>query len=181
MRNLIVTICLYFLISLHSQAQESHPKTQKELLNHVVGGTWISTNEQNEGKPEDYKSFYMSFENWSDDASVTGSISGIKNRGDTVQLIEIWNFLNEAEDNIFYVHRTTWGWYSLGAIKPYLSKHLDIQFKTRTPDGQEFYTRDLHYLDTKDSMSVITYHRLTQDDEWEEVSTSTWTRKLNKL
>lgn len=169
-----IIFLLFLLAGLKTSAQDS--VSLKTLINHVVGGTWISTNANNEGKPEDYKTFYMYFENWSDNSSVTGSIFGIRNNGDTTQLIEIWNFIDEANDNIFFVQRTTWGWHGTGTITPHKGKNLDIQFKMNTPEGQQFYTRDIHMLDGKNQIQAITYHKAREDDEWKEASRSSWTR-----
>ncbi|WP_424963671.1 hypothetical protein [Ekhidna sp.] len=175
MKNLIF---IFLLLGTGVSAQES--PTIKELLNHVVGGTWSSTNSTNEGKPEDYKLFFMSFKNWADDSSVTGSIFGVQNNGDTIQLIEVWNFIDRSKGNLFYVQRTTWGWYGTGTISRYEEKHLDIQFKITTPEGQQFYTRDLHYIDSKHKMRAITFHKATEDEEWKEASRSEWTRIIKQ-
>jgi len=165
--NIIGSVCL---------AQNPEQTSLKALLNHVVGGTWVSTNNNNEGKPEDYKTFFMRFNNWSDDASVTGSIFGVKNNGDTTQLIEIWNFIDQSNNTIFYVQRTTWGWHATGRISRFEQKHIDIQFKTRTEQGKEFYTRDLHYIESKNKMRAISYHKAKAEDEWKEANRSEWTR-----
>lgn len=170
-------ILLGLIVSpLLSIAQDIQKPTLKALLNHVVGGIWTSANQNNEGKPEDYKTFFMSFKNWADDSSVTGSIYGIKNNGDTTQLIEIWNFIDKTNDNLFYVQRTTWGWYGTGTISRYQDSHLDIQFKIHTDQGQEFFTRDLHFIESNDKMRAITYHKAREEDEWKEASRSEWVR-----
>lgn len=157
-------------------AQDTNP-TLIDLLNHVVGGKWVSTNMNNDGEPESYGSYMMSFENWSDDKeSVIGTIYGIKNNGDTTQLIEVWNFIDKSTNSLFYVQKTTWGWYSTGSITRFEEKHLDIQFKTITEEGQSFYTRDLHYIQGEDKMKAVTFHRSEDQEEWKEAGTSIWSR-----
>lgn len=172
MKGYFTLLTLLVVFGCHAQSEP----TLKELLNHVVGGTWVSTNINNEGKPDDFKTFLLSFENWADDSSVTGSIFGIRNNGDTTQLIEVWNFIDQANNNLFYVQRTTWGWYATGTINRHESKHLDIRFKTITPEGQQFYTRDLHYIDSENEMRAVTYHKTNEEDEWKEASRSEWKR-----
>ncbi|MEQ8927985.1 MAG: hypothetical protein RLO81_19365 [Fulvivirga sp.] len=177
MKKLTLFACILF-IAFHAPAQDKQPSL-KELLNHVVGGTWVSTNKENEGKPEDYKTFYMNFKNWADDNSVTGSIYGIMNNGDTTQLIEIWNFIDKSKNNLFYVNRTTGGWIGTGTITPYEGKHLNIQFKTRTDQGQEFYTRDLHYIEGPNKLKAVSQHKAKEEDNWGVEKISVWERITN--
>lgn len=171
-RTLIIAL---FLGGLACKAQET--KSLEELINYVVGGTWTSTNEDNDGKPESFKSFYMNFSTWSDEASVIGTISGVKNNGDSSQLIEIWNFIDQANQSVFYVHRTTWGAYATGIIQPFENEHIDIQFKSTTPQGQQYYTRDLHYIEGRNRMRAVTYHKMKEGEEWKEATRSEWIRK----
>ena len=147
-----------------------------ELLSHPVGGTWVSTNTHNKGNPEDFSSFYMNFGFGMTKESVWGRISGVRNSGDTVKLIELWNFMNEPEKNILLVQRTTWGEVSIGSIVPYENDHLDIQFKSATASGQEYYVRDIHYLIGADSMQSVSYQKRLESDEWQKTRISEWKR-----
>ncbi|MEQ6166016.1 hypothetical protein AAOE16_02385 [Ekhidna sp. MALMAid0563] len=167
---------LTFLLLLVAIVSKGQDRSLKELINYVVGGTWTSINEDNDGEPEGYKSYYMNFSTWSDDESVTGTIYGVKNNGDTIQLIEVWNFIDKANQSIFYVHRTTWGSYATGTIQKYEGKHIDIQFKSTTPEGQQYFTRDLHYIEERNRMRAVTYHKSKEGEEWKEANRSEWTR-----
>ncbi|HNP17535.1 MAG TPA: hypothetical protein PKL31_03785 [Fulvivirga sp.] len=167
---LSIAICLLHFSETVGQSQ------LHELLNHVVGGTWISQNQQNPGNPDDFKLFYMRFTNWGDKESVQGNIYGVKNNGDSVLLIQIWNFINKAEKNIYLVQRTTWGEMSTGSITAYGENDLDIQFKSITSQGQQYYTRDLHYLDGNDKMRAETFQKSKEADEWKKTGESDWER-----
>lgn len=157
-----------------SIAQE---KSLEELLNYTVGGVWISTNENNDLQPESYASFFMEFKNWSSNQSVTADIFGVKNNGDTSQLIEIWNYINPSENNIFLVQRTAWGAHCTGTITPYEGKHLDIVFKTTNSDGSFYWTRDIHYAISENEIRAETYFRLTEEEQWEKSNESLWKRQ----
>ena len=151
--------------------------TLKQLLNKVVGGVWVSTNEKNTKSPEDFETFFMSFRNWADSESVTGNIYGITNAGDTSQLMEVWNFVDLANNNIFLVQRNAWGGKSIGFITPLEGQHLDIQFKTTVPDGRSYFTRDIHYFQGEGKMKAVTYHKAKEEDAWEEAGHSEWILK----
>lgn len=81
---------LWFILMLFTVSiVHSQEKSLTELLNFPIGGTWVSENNQNDNLPESFATFYMKFQNWSSKESVTGSIFGIRNDGDTLQLIEV--------------------------------------------------------------------------------------------
>lgn len=174
MRNLFLSLAIV-LAANYSIAQET--PVPKDLLNKVVGGVWVSANEKNSNSPEDFKIFFMSFDNWADNESATGNIYGITNTGDTTQLMQVWNFVDKANKNIFLVQRDAWGGKSIGRITPYEGKHLDIQFKTTIADGRSYYTRDIHYFDGDNKMKAVTYQKAKKEDKWEEASTSIWIRE----
>lgn len=178
MKELIITSVL-LLSSIAGFAQNNKPDLKK-LLNHVVGGAWVSENKDNGGNPDEYKTFFMIFRNWADDNSVTGDMYGISNAGDTTQLAEIWNFIDKPNNNIFFLQRTTWGWVGTGKIVPYEEEHLDIQFKTRTDQGQEFYTRDIHFIEGPDKLKAVSQHKARESDDWGEETVSVWIR-INKI
>ena len=174
MKILILSL-LVLLLTKQTIAQES--TSPKELLNKVVGGVWVSSNGNNSNSAEDFKTFFMSFENWGDKESASGNIFGITNADDTTQLMQVWNFVDKANSNVFLVQRDAWGGKSIGSITPYEHKHLDIQFKTTLADGRSYYTRDIHYFEHDNQMKAVTYHKAKEKDEWEEASTSMWIRK----
>ncbi|MBO6525255.1 MAG: hypothetical protein JJ971_15610 [Balneolaceae bacterium] len=149
----------------------------REMINFMVGGTWESENVNNSDNPEDFKSFYMNFENWHDQNSVRGSIYGIKNNGDTLGLMEVWNFVDVPNKNIRLLQRTIWQEHSEGTIFPYEGKHLDIRFKSTMADGQTYFTKDIHFKESPDKLRAETYHRRTEKDDWQKASESLWIRK----
>ena len=104
MRKPFATVFLILSTTLFAQE-----RTLEDLLNFTVGGIWISPNENNDEEPQSFRSFFMEFKNWSSKASVTANIFGVKNDGDTARLMEVWNYLNPSENNIFLVQRTAWG------------------------------------------------------------------------
>ncbi|WP_139135337.1 hypothetical protein [Roseivirga sp. 4D4] len=171
--KLVVVITIMTLYNGLAQDQENN---LVHLLNHTVGGKWISTNEKNSGKPEDFRSFMMEFAQMADEQSVWGDIIGIKNNGDTLHLMEVWNFINPAKKEILLVQRTSWGETSIGNIVPYEGKHLDIQFKSTTAQGQEYFVRDIHYVIGEDEMKAETFQKMALNDKWVATGTSTWKR-----
>jgi len=163
------------IISLIGHAQEREPNLVR-MLNHTVGGKWVSVNEKNSGKPDDFKRFYMEFRQMANEQSVWGNIMGLKNSGDTLQLMEVWNFINPAKKDILLVQRTSWGETSIGNIVPYKGQHLDIQFKSTTAEGQEYYVRDIHYVIGDDKMKAETFQKAALSDDWMPTGTSLWKR-----
>ncbi|MEQ8362401.1 MAG: hypothetical protein RIF39_08435 [Cyclobacteriaceae bacterium] len=176
--NLKLLWVLILLLAGSAMAQ-SNSKSLEEHLNFVVGGVWASQNKNNDGKPESFNSFHMNFENWSSKSSVRGEIFGVTNNGDTVALIQIWNYINPSQNNIFLTQRTSWGETGIGTIVPYKEKHLDIQFKSVTSEGQEYFTRDIHYVLSKNEMRAETYQKSKVTDEWQKTGESIWVRSKN--
>lgn len=170
MKNLIFIISLIAALNGHSQT------SLKTLLNFPVGGTWISQNANNDDKPESFSLFYMQFKPWSSESSVLGSIYGIRNSGDTLHLIEVWNFMEAAGKSAFFVQRTTWGEKSVGSVTLYKDEHLDIQFESTTSSGEVYFTRDIHYVISENEMKAMTYQKRSKDDEWVLSGESTWKR-----
>ncbi|MEQ9591466.1 MAG: hypothetical protein RLN86_02655 [Cyclobacteriaceae bacterium] len=166
----------FMLVVATSAIAQEFPSPER-LLNKVVGGVWVSTNEKNANGPEDFKTFFMSFDSWGDRESATGNIFGITNAGDTTQLMEVWNFVDKANKNVFLVQRDAWGGKSIGAITPHEGQHLDIQFKTTLADGRSYYTRDIHYFEDENKIKAVTYHKSKEVDEWKESGTSLWIRR----
>ncbi len=172
MKRLLVL--LFFVSSMSfASAQE---QTLEELLNYPVGGIWTSLNDQNDHRPEGFKQFFMDFHNGLNLESVYGLIGGVRNNGDTVLLTEIWNFVNPADSNIFFVQRASWGETSVGTIKPHEGKHLDIQFRSTMADGRTYYTKDIHYIDGPNTMRAVTFQKMKEEEDWREVHRSLWTR-----
>lgn len=178
----IVQLKLPFLMILICQVTTSMAQNMSltNMLNHPVGGIWVSNNKDNSGQEDDFKTFFMSFSNGINIESVWGEIQGVKNNGDTIRLIEIWTFVNPSESNITLIQKTAWGEICHGTIEPYQHKHLDIQFKSVTPDGIEYYTRDIHYLEGQDIMTAFTYQKSNESDDWKEQGTSKWKRLNGK-
>lgn len=170
MRNLILTFCLMIAFNVQSQTG------MVSLLNFPVGGTWVSENVQNDGEANSFSTFFMKFKTWSSESSVVGNIYGVRNNEDTVQLLEVWNFLDKVNKNAFLVQRTTWGEKSIGTVAIYEEKHLDIQFKSTTSSGEEYYTRDIHYIISDNEMKAVTYQKRNESDEWAFASESIWKR-----
>jgi hypothetical protein len=175
MKKFLTITCLLFVIQASSQ-----DRTLEELLNFTVGGVWTSENGENDQQPESFSSFFMEFKNWSSTTSVTADIFGVKNNGDTLQLMEVWNYINPSEQNIFLVQKTAWGSHSVGTIIPFEGKHIDIVFKTTNPDGTSYWTRDIHYLLSENEMKAETYHRSNESEEWKKANESYWIRKQLK-
>lgn len=153
-------------------------KSLEELLNYTVGGVWISENQANDHKPESFESFFMEFQNWSSRSSVTADIYGIKNNGDTLQLMEVWNYIIPSQKDAILVQRTAWGAHSTGTVALFESQHLNITFRTTNPDGSTYWTRDIHFIISKNEMKAETYYRTNQKEEWEKTNESYWTRKF---
>ncbi len=168
-------ISLFILISFNSNAQTD----MVTLLNFPVGGTWTSKNVKNDGKPNSFESFFMQFQSWSSKSSVVGNIYGIRNNGDTTQLMEVWNFMEGDGKSAYLVQRTTWGDKGIGNVKPYDGEHLDITFMTTTASGSTHFTRDIHYIISENEMKAVTYHKEAKNDEWELAGESIW-RRTNK-
>lgn len=174
--SIIITAFLY-PEKVCSQTQDN--RHLKELMNSMVGGTWESTNDENTGKPEEFKSYFMEFKNWHDGNSVRGSIYGIKNNSDTTSLIEVWNFIDKANKNIRLIQRTTWQEHSEGTITPYQGKHLDIRFTSTTADGQTYFTRDIHFVESPNRLRAVSYHRRTEVEKWQKAGESVWIRTVD--
>ncbi|MEP5612244.1 MAG: hypothetical protein ABJP45_08340 [Cyclobacteriaceae bacterium] len=173
-----IFISVFLLFSLiRTEAQD---RSLEEILNFPVGGIWTSTNENNDNDPQSFSSFFMKFENWSSKASVTASIFGVKNSGDTSQLMEVWNYLNPSENNVFLVQHTAWGAHCTGTLNVFEGKHMDIFFKTVNPDGGSYDTRDIHYILSENEMKAETFHRLDETQEWKKASESFWKREKTK-
>lgn len=174
--QIIFFILLSIGILTKGHAFQEGNKSNKELINFMVGGTWVSENEKNSGTPEDFESFYMNFENWHDENSVRGSIYGVKNNGETVGLIEVWNFIDPSNKSIRLIQRTIWQEHSEGTIHPYNKNGLDITFKSTTSDGQVYYTRDIHHRESLNKLRAESFHRTTENEEWKKANESVWTR-----
>ncbi|MEP1033758.1 hypothetical protein [Ekhidna sp.] len=171
MRNIIIIIWLMNALIVQSQTD------MVTLLNFPVGGTWLSENIQNDGKPNSFAAFSMQFKTWSSESSVLGNIYGIKNNGDTIQLMEVWNFIEPDGKSAFLVQRASWGGRSVGSVVPYEGTHLDIQFKSTSDIGDEYFTRDIHYVISKNEMKSVSYHKRNEDNEWQLAGESIWKRK----
>lgn len=176
-RTCLVLIMAILFINPGIIGFQSDLSSEKEMINFMVGGTWVSENPNNTGEPEGYRSFFMKFENWHDQNSILGSIYGIKNNSDTTGLMEVWNFVDPTMDGIRLIQRTAWSEFSEGAITLYKGEHLDIRFKSTTADGQVYYTRDIHYKESKDKLRAETFHRRSEDEEWQKAGESVWIRK----
>ncbi len=173
----LILLLLAFSFQFESKAFQKEISIE-ELLNHTVGGVWVSSNEKNDtSNPNDFKSFRMKFENWGGRKSVKGDIYGITNGGDTTSIMQVWNFLDEYKKNITLIQRTSWGEQSMGEINVFEKEHFDITFKATTAQGQEYYIRDIHYIIGNDEMKAETYQKMKEEDEWMKVSESVWNRK----
>ncbi|WP_436517477.1 hypothetical protein [Ekhidna sp. To15] len=170
MKKSIITLLVIVALNTHAQTD------MKTLLNFPVGGTWTSENIKNDKKPNSFRAFYMQFETWSSPSSVLGSIYGVRNNGDTIQLMEVWNFLEPDEESAFLIQRTTWGDKSIGNVKRYEGEHLDITFKTTSSSGGVHFTRDIHFIVSKNEMKAKTYHKTSESDDWQFEGESTWKR-----
>ncbi|MEQ9426548.1 MAG: hypothetical protein RJQ09_19150 [Cyclobacteriaceae bacterium] len=169
----VVTIIILFTSTFKLSAQKN---SLIELLNHPVGGVWSSPNEQNNGAPDNFNIFLMTFENWSSEESVIGNIYGVRNNGDTTQLMEVWNYINPSENNIFLVQRTAWGEHSTGKIEIFESQHLDITFMSTTSAGVTYLTRDIHYILSENEMRSESFQKMKEEEEWRSVGVSIWKR-----
>ena len=123
----------------------------------------------------------MTFKNGINEASVFGEIHGIKNNGDSTMLMEIWNFISPSDSSIRLVQNTIWGEYSIGNIQLYKGKHMDIAFKSVTANGQVYYTRDIHYLISKNEMRAETFQKMKEEEKWKKAGESIWKRIYQKL
>ncbi|MEP1097396.1 MAG: hypothetical protein ABJG78_19925 [Cyclobacteriaceae bacterium] len=175
MKRHLLILLLAFATNLSAQ-----DRSLEDLLNFTVGGVWTSENKSNDSEPDSFSSFFMEFKNWSSKSSVTANIFGVKNNGDTSQLMEVWNYLNPSDSNIFFVQRTAWGAHCTGTVTAFEGQHIEIIFKTVNPDGSSYDTRDIHYILSKNAMRAETFHRLNESKEWEKAGESFWKREKTK-
>lgn len=182
----LIKIELILFISISSTAfsfgfqQEEEMADLKEMINFMVGGTWVSENAKNSGELEDFQSFFMKFEQWHDENSVKGSVYGVKNNSDTTGLMEVWNFLDYSNRKIKLIQRSTWNSFSEGNIVSYEGKHLDIQFKTIMADGRSFLTRDIHFKESDNKLRAEQFHKSKEEEEWIKAGESIWRRIRNQ-
>ncbi|WP_370089576.1 hypothetical protein [Ekhidna sp.] len=119
-------------------------KSLTELLNFPIGGIWVSEKKQNDNQPESFSSFYMKFQNWSSEKSVTGDIYGVRNNGDTLQLIEVWNYTIPSAQHAILV-REPRGEHIAPALLQFIKGSTSILFSKQPIQmvhhfGQEIFT-----------------------------------------